>query len=289
MKQDNLYRIRYYGHRYDPREFKVKGWRGWWIWLLNELRFKLELRVMRQVLVFQAKRLGNIVDLNAALDTFESDVRAVRQHVATTAAKPAPAHTGSVLGHTKELRQAKVESLRDITARVMNNYAADPRQRRYALGRRHRVMMEADTPSLQEISNAQADTESGFTHSIGQQGEPFRAGRARPVHPEYAAEILSTEAESPLAAERIQSIRAASRHRDIAHATTQHQRRVLSRSERAFYDVSSHAHQRADDAGEERPKSTEDESEKYRATESGENESPTTGTETRPSPVEHAH
>jgi hypothetical protein len=289
MKQDQLYHIRYYGNRYDPSEFKSKSWRGWWIWLLNEVRFRVELRVMRQVLTFQAQRLGNFVNLNAAVETFESDVREMRMHVATERVRPAMPHTGSVEGHLQELQKRPPENPRDFTARMMTNYASEPRQRRYAVGRRHRMIMEADT--IQEISRGETRTVSTTapTETHQETSPAFQFGHARPIHPEYGAPVFEPEedAEDDVARERLSATR--SRHYDVAHAASEHQRRVLREPERsAVYEWPVHPHQRADAGGEGGgPGEGVDQGEHHGAA-AGPREADAAGTEARPERVESA-
>lgn len=291
---ENLYRIRYYGKRYDPYELKTKGWRGWWIWLLNEVRFRVELRVMRQVLIFQAKKLGDLADLNAAMETFESDVQPMRQHIKDRPMlKTDPPFTGSVQGHLKEMRKpGRVQSLSDITARTMNNYAAGPRQRRYVMNRAHRVMMEAET--LGETTHGQDTDVPSESPSSSDRSEPaFRLGKARPVHPEYGASILTTEAElspedgeaeDPLAAERVAGAR--EDYYRFANAAEEHQRSILSRGVRTSNVAEHQSYRRPDDAGAERPEPADGTVEEHRAEEGGTPTAGDEGAEARTGPTE---
>ena len=280
----NLHQIRCYGKRYEPSSFEKKGWRGWWIRTLNWLRFSIERRVVYHVLVLQAGRLGDLADLNAVIESFESDVKTSRQRFTQPLPKFDPPSTGSVEGHLKELRKSKsVESIRETTERMMQIYASDPRQRRYGLGRGSRMMMEAET--IHEVTNAKTDesAQSGGRSEVA--GQAFKSGRVRPIHPEYSATFFNDEdgveesdadvAESATARDRLRA------NTSAAQAATEHQRRVLSKDFSPGPHPSPVAYRGADAAGEGRPRSTGQQPEEHSEAPDGPSDDDDAGTEAR--------
>jgi hypothetical protein len=180
----------------------------------------LECRVIYHVLLFQSARFGDLVDLNAVMQTYQEDVtRAKETHFKQPRPKPLPATNASVEGHIKEMhRQGSLESPRELTARIMDRYAADPRSRRYAAARGRYVIMEAEeTPAAVDA------TETISEETTNDRAE--RKGRILHISPELAAELSLSEAELARARDRLQSTEQI--HASIA-AAEEHQRSVLS-------------------------------------------------------------
>lgn len=220
----NIELIRCYGARFDPENFRGKGVRGWWIRCLNRLRFWVECRVIYHVLIMQAKRFGELADLNAVLREYQEDVqRAKETHFKQPRVKPAPPANASVEGHLKEMhRQGALESPRELTARILARYAADTRSRRYAHARGRYVIYE--TEETVDAADA-AETHGEETPDVRPTVTHERKGRILPISPALAAELDSTEAQSALARERLRS---AEQIRESIAAAEEHQRSVLS-------------------------------------------------------------
>lgn len=67
----NLFNIELYGREWEPDYFRGKGVRGWWLRLLNRLRFALELRVQWHTLYILGRIQG--ADLDSLRQQFEAD------------------------------------------------------------------------------------------------------------------------------------------------------------------------------------------------------------------------
>lgn len=241
-----LYQIRCYGKYYDPDEFKTRGWRGWWVGVLNRARYWLECKVVFHVLKIKAQPLGNdLVDMSAVIDRFEQDAKQERMHFKQQRPRMVLSTNASLDGHLRNLHKPNsVENPRDVTARIMDRYAADPRTKRYAFGRNRRMVMEAES-TIQEIQTHGEETKS-VQPINGREKSRQATGRVRStIPPEYAEEDFSGfvgdiedgtthEPDDPsLVAERLGST--SERAREAAAAATEHQRSVLSeeRTQRA--------------------------------------------------------
>jgi cell division protein YceG involved in septum cleavage len=130
------------GRLIDPKEFRGQGIRGWWIRVLNVVRAWLERKVIYHVTYLEGG--GEHFVFHYQKDDVPLDTT-TREHFTQARPKPTIPTGGSIEGHLKTLRKrGVVENPRDITARVMARYAANPRARNYAFGRGHRIMMEAE-------------------------------------------------------------------------------------------------------------------------------------------------
>lgn len=211
--------IRCYGSRFDPDDFKDKGWRGWWIRVLNRLRVSLEFSVIYHVLRVQAERGGDLVDLNSVLKTYQEDVAQERQTHFKQPTKFDPPINSSVEGHIKEMhRQGSLESPSDLTARILDRYAASKRSRRYANARGRYVIQEVNTDPI-DATETHPEEEPTHVRTAEQRG------RILPISPELATELEFTEIDVARAAERLQSVE---QIRKSADAAEEHQRSVLS-------------------------------------------------------------
>jgi hypothetical protein len=248
----NLYQIRHNENYYAPDNFKHHGVRGWWIRVLNRARFWLECKVAFHVFVLLSKQESvgpqNVYN-SATIRSVAKETTPGHVHLSEPRSKASLPTDASVEGHLKALhRRGSVEHPRDITARAMARYAADPNTRRYAFGRNHRIMMEAETETQETEANGKEES-GAQPESHSESPRPARGqGWVRPVHPEYAADIIDPddfpdsdeevadapddsdedgpEPEDPIEADRL---RARYHISEAAHAATQHQRSVLSR------------------------------------------------------------
>lgn len=213
--------IRCYGAKFSPEDFKGKGLRGWWIRVLNSLRFYLECRVIYHVLRFQSEKFGDLVDRNAVMQMYEDDVQATKTHIKQERPRQTSATNASVEGHIKEMhRQGAHESPREQTARILERYAADPRSRRYASARGRYVIQEAESTVTAHAAEVSSEKESQHVRT-----ESERKGRILPINDALAAELNKSQIDYARAAERLQS---AEQIRLSAEAAEEHQRSVLS-------------------------------------------------------------
>jgi hypothetical protein len=286
----NLHWIRCYGKQFNPEDFKGRGLRGWWVRVLNRLRFLLERRVVCHTLILLASdTVGDLADHNAIVNEVERDTQPKRTRFAERRVRFTVPSTGSIDGHRQLLKDpGRIENPKETTERVMQNYAADPRQRRYAMGRTERIMMEAETIN-EVVDNGQ--TEQSASSGTDESSSPaYRAGRARPVHPEYAAENLrieedsTDEPETDIEAERRSSQR--SNYRSVASAVKEHQRRILQSEvspripDRDDQSGGGHDAERSQSAG-----STGDQPEERAEAPGSSEQTGDTGTEARSEPV----
>lgn len=244
----NLHRIRFYSKQIDPEIFKNKGWRGWWIRVLNRVRFWIECRVIYHVMVHQAGVLGkDVVDVNAAITAFEQEEKqeAARLSFKQTRSRATSVPTGGSIEHHLKATK-KVEHPSQTTERILERYAADPRTQRYAWSRNRHILMEAETnENNPENTHGQVNAESHVSRTRA--GAEGNTKRVRPIHPEYAAEIFDTgddeDDDGNSEAQRRVS------YADAAVAGAANARAVSPHSGASTGD----ANQRPDDAGEWRP------------------------------------
>lgn len=155
-----MYRVRYYNQTFHPDHFR-NGARGWFIVCLNWLRWRLETYVQRNVLKWLAKNGGIPAERMGALSRiFNLDVKAEILEKETTSPKtlkvdeyelpqfiPTRAERYKDGAQRSALNDAKAEadaeglpnrpvSINDMAAR----YASQPRQRRYARGRKFTLL-----------------------------------------------------------------------------------------------------------------------------------------------------
>lgn len=136
--------IRLFGRSWTPETFAGLGWRGWWLNVLNGLRWRLEVRVQWHAQYLLKSRLGT--DVDRLWEEWKRDLypptrmftdRDVPMH-------PEGAAPATVLGGVKKTN--------DTIARLI----ANPRSKRYANGRRRFVMY--DLEAVEEQPNAENTT-----------------------------------------------------------------------------------------------------------------------------------
>jgi len=289
----DLHRIRCYGKYYEPTEFKKRGWRGWWIRVLNRCRFWLECKVVYNVLRLTAQAIGEtLVDVKSVLREFESDLQTEQEHFTQPRPRMGLSSTGSAEGHLRELEKHKnaLPNPREQTAQILQRYGADHRSRRYAFSRNSKIMMEAELPQPEEIIT-HGETVTPFQSSRRSESErqpgrkavinpiPFAGssttGRVRPIHPEYAEEDFTgfvgddetvqynpADDQDALRSERLRTI-----DPDTAADIEKHQRSVLSR-EAAGTGSSDQSNRGPDDSGQGRPPFADDAGEEHQREES---------------------
>jgi hypothetical protein len=233
----NYRRIRCYGNYYEPERFQNHGLRGWWIRVLNAVRFWLECKVVFHVLKVDMDKLGDLVDKKKVVDQFTADVEAEKAQQFRESRRPSVPTTGSAEGHLKEIRKpGAVTHPSVLTEQTLKRYAADPRSRRYALGRNSYTIMEAEPTTPQEIAHVPERSQAGESSVSRKEGAGTTVNfvppkrYARPVHPEYAGSPesenrrIAAEDNPATVAERLSS---GARAREDAPEVEKHQRRFV--------------------------------------------------------------
>lgn len=132
-----MHRVRYYSQLIEPSTFR--GLRGWWIRVLNRLRFWLESRIVRHVMLYLARadgvkgrRLGDF------RKEFDKDLKEERQ-LLTKKREPISIPKVEELTppgerakrYNQPRKQEQVRSNEDQSDVVFARYLEDGRRRRY--------------------------------------------------------------------------------------------------------------------------------------------------------------
>lgn len=131
----NLRDVHFFNEHWPADTFKGCGVRGWWLRLLNALRWRLELRVNWHAMHILSEK--NLVNVYQARTEWQRDhlppptrTFVEAPYTATTVQEPTP---------TRALVATPAE-----TSEVISRLMANPRSRRYAHSRREYRMYDLD-------------------------------------------------------------------------------------------------------------------------------------------------
>jgi len=142
----NLYRVRYYGYQYHPDLFKMEGWRGTLVRILNWVRWRIEVVVIGLVLEILAKKASLMPeDVSQIRRTHRAQLKRdeaekeenIEPTVLATMLSERTEIDAEPLTQTEPLRKTSVLSF-------FERQTAEGRSRRYTGGRSFRVYPNDD-------------------------------------------------------------------------------------------------------------------------------------------------
>ena len=162
-----MFRIRYYDQVIHPDHFK--GWLGFWVRLVNAIRWKLEVLVQRMVMRYlvsegglpQGRRVDmrRMFALDVAAEKLERDRTSPRIAQVEPPPRPAPApraarYQAGTQQSALETAHA-IENEQPVRPRRLDNmiasYGAPGREKNYGYGRRYMADPEGDFEPLEDV------------------------------------------------------------------------------------------------------------------------------------------
>lgn len=157
-----MHRVRYYSQLIEPSYFK--GLRGWWIRVLNRIRFWIETRNAKHVLKYLSKEDGYPKQkIHELMKEFRRDLVEERQLLSKPEVVTMPGLDEPPVGKAP---QRKVGS-RHATEQMLERMLAGPRSKRYAKGLsgHHFGDPDGDFEDVQPNSETQPTVEVSYGRS----------------------------------------------------------------------------------------------------------------------------
>lgn len=178
----NFYKIRIYGYEYDPDFFKKSGWRGWWVRVLNRLRFSLEMRCNYNAMLILSEKQG--------FDTqkIARQVMQDQQKVVDYIRKSKDLQDLSAATPAQLLKNS--ETVQERTKQTLARLTASGRSRRYRSARLTRPIYEAEVYTNESGQRAEAGNENRAYQHSGESGqtvdrESAKSSESQPPEPQY--------------------------------------------------------------------------------------------------------